>query len=257
MNLIRKLLLGLLLCASLSGFAETDDSEAMAAINRAGELRMLSQRIVRTYAQIGMKVQLKVDQMLLAESVRRFEADVSWLAAFPLDEPQRLDEIKNHWRVFGSVFHGKPDLERAIALNKAAETILDGAERLTQQMQSKVASSTGRMVNLAGRQRMLSQRLAKAYMLRALGDPSPTLAQEMEDATKDFAKALEDLRRYEKNTQDISSEIDELALQWGWLVAAIATEGTGSYPLIVAESSEAILAIADRLTTLYQRLDSH
>ncbi|MCK9285161.1 MAG: type IV pili methyl-accepting chemotaxis transducer N-terminal domain-containing protein [Rhodocyclaceae bacterium] len=257
MNSIRWLLLCLSMAANAAALAAEPEANAMAAINRAGELRMLSQRIVRTYVQIGMKVQPKVDRLLLADSVRRFDANLRWLEGFPATEPLQLGDIKGRWRRFGGIFHGKPELPQAIELNAAAETILEGAERLTQQLQGNVASSGGRMVNLAGRQRMLSQRLAKAYMLRVWGDPSPAVARDMASATREFVAALEELRRYGGNSADIRSEIEELSLQWEWLAAAIATEGTGTYPLIVAEASEAILASADRLTTLYERLDTH
>lgn len=255
MDLIRRLLLCSLMASSLGALAAAPGVDAVAAINRAGELRMLSQRIVRTYAQIGMKLQPKVDRMILAESVRRFDANLRWLEDFFGVDASVLGELKSHWRAFGMMFREKPELDRAIALNGTAEAILGQAESLTQKLQAGGGQNTGRMVNLAGRQRMLSQRLAKAYMLRAWGDPSPGLGAEMQAAARDFARNIDELRQYDGNSADIRSEIEELSLQWEWLQAAIATEGTGSYRLIVAESSEAILASADRLTTLYERLD--
>lgn len=252
MNWIRGLLLGLVLTSGGALAAET--AAEATAINRAGELRMLSQRIVKAYAQVGMAVQPKVDRQILAESVRRFDADLRWLEDYPAVDAAAVSGIKNRWRDFGKVFHGAPELPQAQVLNGIAEGILDQAEALTRSLQQANGQEAGRMVNLAGRQRMLSQRLAKAYMLRAWGDSAPGLRAEMEAAAQAFTQALAELRRYRGNSADIRSEIDELALQWEWLGAAIATEGTGSYRLIVAESSEAILASADRLTTLYERL---
>lgn len=253
MNFIRWLLLCLLMAANCGVWAAESRMDA-AAINRAGELRMLSQRIVKAYVQIGMKVQLDVDQIILADSVRRFQADLSWLEdSAALDAPE-LATLKDLWRRLSLDLQAKPELERAIALNETAEITLQGMEGLTQKLQAANGHAAARLVNLAGRQRMLSQRLAKAYMLRAWGSTAPGLAAEMETAVHEFKAALAELRQYPGNTADVDSEIEELSLQWEWLQAAIATEGTGSYPLIVTESSEAILASADRLTTLYERL---
>lgn len=255
MNFVRRLLLCLLLASSLTAQAESPGENA-AAINRAGELRMLSQRIVRAYVQIGMKLQLDVDRLILSQSVRRFDDNLRWLENSSTLDSVDLETFKILWRKLSMVFHVKPELDRAAMLNETAETTLGEAEALMEKLQQAKGSDAARIVNLAGRQRMLSQRLAKAYMLRAWGVPAPQLVAEMDNAARDFKSAMVELRQYPGNTADIRAELEELSLQWEWLEAAIATEGTGSYRLIVAESSEAILISADRLTTLYERLAS-
>lgn len=256
MTIFKRVLSCLMALASLTGTAAEPLPDGMVAINRAGELRMLSQRIVRIHAQIGMDVQPRVDRRLLADSVRRLDSNLRWLQAFPATDVARLGELQGHARALISAIDAAPDLSKVMALNVFADALLADAERLTNELQASVGREAGRRVNLAGRLRMLSQRRVKAYMLRAWGDPSPDLEQVMQAATNDFNSALSELQKYGGNSADISAELDELALQWEWLGAAIATEGTGTYRLIVAESCEAILAAADHLVTLYQRLES-
>jgi hypothetical protein len=57
-----------------------------------------------------------------------------------------------------------------------------------------------------------------------------------------------------ENTDQIRSELQNLALQWEWLQTAVSNEGAVSYRLIVAEASEAILTAANRITRLYDQI---
>ncbi len=71
------LLLGLLF--------STVDAAAMSygdAINKAGRQRMLSQRIVKSYTQMGQDVRYRVAEKQLKESIALF--DKRWLSSNPL-----------------------------------------------------------------------------------------------------------------------------------------------------------------------------
>jgi hypothetical protein len=111
----------------------------------------------------------------------------------------------------------------------------------------------GSLVNRAGRQRMLSQRLAKAYMLRTWGVDSAALRDELEATVSEFGRNLAELGAYRDNSPEIRHELEEIGLQWEWLRTAIEAEGAVTYRLIVAESAEAILLMTDRLTRLYEQ----
>ena len=54
-----------------------------AAIDAAGRQRMLSQRIVKAYCQIGLKVVPEVSRSQLTGAVRRFDAQLVELAHYP------------------------------------------------------------------------------------------------------------------------------------------------------------------------------
>ena len=104
---------------------------------------------------------------------------------------------------------------------------------------------------------MLSQRVAKAYVLIALGLDTEAMRNEMGSAAELFAAGLDVLGRRPDNTPEIQRELEELSLQWEWLWNAIAMDGAVSYRLIVAEAAEALLQIAERLTKLYERTAIH
>ena len=110
-----------------------------------------------------------------------------------------------------------------------------------------------RWINLSGRQRMLSQRLIKIYMLQQWGVNNSAVRDEIERIQNEFAGALASMQQRADNTQALRTELDNLVLQWEWLHTVLATEGAESFSLIMAEGGEAVLQLADRVTRLYEQ----
>lgn len=248
------LLLGILAAA---GALAADPAMAVSALSTAGEQRMLSQRIVKAYSQIGLEVMPSVAMAQMNESAARFESNLAALkpaAAAAPDIQRAFDELVAQWAPFRSAMSKAATRDAALALSRASEKLLAAAERLTQAIEDSGARGASRLVNLAGRQQMLSQRLAKAYMLNSWGVDSSALRSELEAASHEFSGGLSALLARPENTSEIRLELEEVALQWEWLHTAIAAEGAVSYRLVVAESADSILAATDRVTGLYQQL---
>jgi len=248
------LMLGVLATA---GALAADPAAALSAVSTAGEQRMLSQRIVKAYSQVGLDVMPSVATAQMNESAARFEANLAALkpiAAAAPDIQRAYDDLVAQWAPFRSAMAKAATRDAALALSRDSEKLLAAAERLTQAIEDSGARGTSRLVNLAGRQRMLSQRLAKAYMLNSWGVDSSALRAEMETASHEFSGGLNALLARPENTSEIRLELEEVALQWEWLHAAIAAEGAVSYRLVVAEAADSILVATDRVTGLYQQL---
>jgi hypothetical protein len=131
--------------------------------------------------------------------------------------------------------------------------VLMAADRLTRVLQDQSGAPISRWVNLSGRQRMLSQRLVKSYMLRQWGVDNARLREDMESVQNEFSGALAGMQQRADNSGPLREEIDKLALQWEWLRTALATEGAESFRLILAEGGDALLELADRVTLMYQQ----
>lgn len=230
---------------------------AAATINRAGEQRMLVQRIAKSFIQVGLNVLPMSAKAELDAAVQRFDDNLRALDAVAKDGDARraLLALGSTWQVFKQAARGAPRRENAILLSHFADETLAAAERLTRILQNSPApAAVNRLVALAGRQRMLSQKMTKAYLLISWDDASETTREELDTAVNEFSGALAVLRGRSENTSAIQLELDDMALQWEWLQAAMASDGASSYRLIVAEASESILQSADRLTRLYQQL---
>lgn len=226
----------------------------LAAVNRAGEQRMLSQSIVKNYCLLGLNVQPLAAKAQLDATMQRFEDNLAALrepAAAHTDSASALLALEDAWQRLRSQVDGVPRLDTAERLSREADQVLVASERLTRTLASYLKTDGARQVRLASRQRMLSQRLAKAYLLGSWGTRSISLQEELESAELEFAGVLALLREHPGNTTVLRSELDDLALQWEWLSTAMRTEGATSYRLIVVEAADAMLDSAERITQLY------
>jgi hypothetical protein len=112
-------------------------------------------------------------------------------------------------------------------------------------------------LNLAGRQRMLSQRFAKYAVLALLGDaPLQTRsATGMAESRAAFEAALTYLNGLPLSTPDIHTALESAGVGWLTLLAATkAAPGAGGAAQLngLAEASENLLAVLEQLSAHYE-----
>jgi nitrate/nitrite-specific signal transduction histidine kinase len=249
-RIFRLWLVLLFACSALP--AGASDAEA---INLAGQQRMLSQRIVKSWVQIGLNVQPALSKRQLDESIRRFEQNLRVLEPMANTPEARgaLGGLHLAWAPLRTSVLGVIRQTDAAVVDARAEDVLMAAERLTRTLQDQATMPASRWVNLSGRQRMLSQRLVKIYMLRQWGVDSARMRDDLESVQNEFSGALASMQQRAGNTAELTEELDKLALQWEWLRTALATEGAESFRLILAEGGDAVLDLAHEVTRLYQQ----
>ena len=104
---------------------------------------------------------------------------------------------------------------------------------------------------MAGRQRMLSQRMAKHYLLPpAALDPNPSQTQMNADAA-DIKQPLQPLAAAPVSTPAIRTELELGQAQWLFFEAAMRRHPDTKGMDAVATTSERLLEVMDRLTSLY------
>lgn len=228
------------------------------AINKAGRQRMLSQRMVKAYLALVHKIEPQAAQQVLDRSVALFDRQLVELKTFA-PAPEIKDtyaRMESDWSVFKALLVGAvPAKEQAAAVIQQDGKILALAHQGTQQYEAVLAKPVGKLINVAGRQRMLSQRMAKLCLANALQVDPQGSASELGKARVEFIAALHMLRTAPEATPRIK---DELALadgQWVFFEQGLqrAVSGQAS-PKLMSEvfvSSENLLTVMDRVTALY------
>lgn len=225
-------------------------------IDVAGRQRMLSQRIVKAYCQVGLGVATEASRAQLLAAVKRFDAQLELLSRAGLaGEPRiALARLSSRWPAMRKTALGPVERAAALQLATDAEGVLQAAQALVMVLQSAAGTSEARLVNLSGRQRMLSQRLAALYLLRAWSVARPAIGAEIDLAANEFGDALALLRAAPENTPEIARELEAVALQWEWFRGALLLQGAESHAHIVADASESILSGMEIVTARYAEL---
>ena len=243
-------------------------AQAADAVNRAGQLRMQSQRFVKGLVLRGMSRPRPDDH--LADTTRRLQANLDHLASLPLADPvaAQLACTCAAWAALQACAvvdaAGAPRSADAAAWTKRldeaerrAENLLNQADRLTAALESASGRRNLQVINLCGRQRMLSQRLAKQALLAGV---LPDAAAAMQTAAamttvREFEAALLALEQAPLASEGIRAGLAQARGQWHRLLDGQRRAESGDAVAgraALARESDALSNSFDQLTSLYE-----
>lgn len=225
-------------------------------IDKAGRQRMLTQRIVRCYAQVGQFIKEDKAGEDIKRSVALFQAQLDELKAHaPNPEvEQALREVERRWGPFKAIATAPVSRERAPQLQENGDALMQASHEVVLRLEGQARTDAGRLVNLAGRQRMLSQRLAGLYLLQSWGFTQTQYRQAYEQALGDFEAAHRELTAADINTPAIHEMLVDVQRQWEMLKRGARLDQGEFIPLLVAMSAEKLLIDLNELTALYAAL---
>ena len=231
-------------------------------LNRTGQLRMLSQRLVKHRLLQLATPQPERQRQLLEESLQRVSANLEFLdknlsrSTFG----DLLVQVRSTWGELMPLLRGAPKAERVAQLDELAEQLLQQADRLVSQQEQTGAVASLRVLNMAGRQRMLSQRFAKQVLFELLG-----VAQAGVDtagATLEVRAAFEDGLRYLNglplSSAPIRDGLAEAAKAWEQMLtvaqgaARVAGRDRAARLDLLAHASESLLEVFEQLSAQYE-----
>ena len=218
------------------------------AVNRAGQLRMLSQRTVALAAQRVARVEGSAARATQAR--KRAQANIDHLAALGLEgaPAQALAAVSAAWAELKVILAVKPGAASLVQADHCAEQLLLAAENLTDALQAHGARSSLRIVNLCGRQRMRAQRLAKQAFL-SLSTSASLPPASMQQTMDEFEQAMREIEAMPLSSPEIRAALE--ASREAWLVLLRSLRAADAAPL--AHASEALLSSLDLLTESCER----
>jgi hypothetical protein len=244
--------LGLLLPTAHSANAEV----ALAtAINRSARFRALSQRSAKAYAQILLGVSPEAAQKTLTTVQRLFQQGFDDLAqgSYSADLVQQLATVRVETTKLVAAVSTTPKLDQLALVSSQADKVLGLANKATEMLMTTAKSTSSKIIDTAGRQRMLSQRMAKNYFLVAANVNSGAAAKEIGVDKAEFKAALAALVKAPISTSAIREELELCSAQWFLLETAIDQPGGRADSMkTVASASERVLELANSLTEKYE-----
>lgn len=239
--------------------ARSSAAELPELINKAGSLRMLSQRLSKAWLAIGQNIEAKRATRVLQDSAAQFERVQTDLKAL-LPNPATRNahsQLEPLWNEFKTRLMGTPPSQSvALTLLGLDGRVLAQAHQLTQALEQHTAQPIGELVNLSGRQRMLSQFIAKSH-LAMLWKSAPTDLHTQVDAARDeFTRNLSRLDAAPQTTPALKQDLLLARQQWVFLESAVGRDEriTAKDAAEVFVASENLLELMDRVTQHYVRL---
>jgi len=231
------------------------------AINRAGQLRMLSQRLARLTVQSAAGIEPRGARALRDESIAHVQRNLDQLAALAIEAPAgaALQQVHAAWQALQLAIDAKAPrgaaagaaLETTDAL---AESLHDAAEALVGALEAAGARRALHIVNVCGRQRMRVQRLAKDALLAMLL-PGGAHRARLAPTIAEFDAALLELERAPLSSPEIRDALAAARADWQRLVrSAQGTERAerAESAADLVRASDALVQTFDALTASYE-----
>ncbi len=224
------------------------------AINRAARFRALSQRIAKLQAQMLLGVMASPARETLASAQRLMQLGSEELSKANLtgQAAALFTTLTRSVASLNATVTSNVTKESLVTLNTQANKLLDDANALTTHLEESSKQASARIINLAGRQRMLSQRLAKNYFLAAAGLEAPLVRTQLGSDQNDFRQALNTLNTSPVSTPSIRNEIQLSQSQWVFFESALARKPDAEAMTTIATASERLLEVNNNLVVLYE-----
>jgi len=226
------------------------------AINKAGRQRMLTQRMTKDYLMIGAGVKVESAQKELDNAVALFEEQFLELEEFaPTDQiADSLERVNKLWMDFRMEIVSVPDKEKAVLMINKANTLLKASHQVVLLFQEYSGAKSANLVNISGRQRMLSQRIAMYYTAYYWGVDDPSILKNFNKSKKEFEDANKTLSNSSLNTEEITKLLDKVGSQWEFSKKGFDLNSERLMPSIIFVTTNSILKKMNTTTGLYENV---
>ena len=228
------------------------------AINYAGWFRALSQRMAKAYCQQYLQVLPAAAVDVMGQTRKMVQTGSGELARgmqsgqWPAEVGRQLAEVQKQFALLNQMTSAPATTTALVAAaSEQADRTLLIAQAVTEAIEKMAQAPSARLVNLAGRQRMLSQRLAKNYFLSAAKVDSKVVQAQLASDAADFRQALQTLKAAPVSTSSIRNELELADSQWLFFESALRRPADDAGLNAVATTSERLLSVMDKLTGLY------
>ncbi|SMB26993.1 putative Cyclic nucleotide-binding protein [Sterolibacterium denitrificans] len=245
----------------LPGDARLPHRVSQGTTNKAARLRMLSQRMAKSWLMLGRNVLPQRARSMLNQSVDEFEQQLGELAGLSVSKEVRAAHgtVLALWQSYKVLLDSPPTPQNARKLFSLNEKVLSAAHHLMLAFEDSTNAHDDRLLALASRGRLLSQRMAKFYMFlewKPYGISSSKCQDELRHAMQEFETGLALLIEEVRDHPQIRSQIDHAMRQWHFMRSALSDaehDAPDHLTATVCTFSERLLKKMDTAIALYEK----
>ncbi len=240
--------------AAAAAPAQTQSESSVSSgqmINLAGRQRMLSQRLAKDYFYAGMNINKGNALKQLKKSLEDFRKTQILLSGTINDE-----EIKNlivfvdmSLDEFVSISGETYSIDNGTIILDLSESMLEGSQYVVQALTD--GKSSNEIIDIAGKQRMLSQRIAKYYIAYQAGIKDDNTIAQTKETVKEFDEILKKLIANPTNTLEIKKELAKVNRMWRIVYKFYLNIEKGGLPKIVFSTTDDITKKMNNIVGLY------
>lgn len=229
-------------------------------LSSAGRLRLQSQRLAKLYLQDGLGIRAETARRQLVAGHAQVEKDLTALADYARRPRAQRTQARcvELWNDYRAALARPYAPDSAQRVNYLAEELMIVAGKLAMQIEEEADTPVARLLDLAQRQSMLAQRLARLYLLAQSGDRSRGRRVDVEQARKEFVAGLAELDAAPENTPASREALALAKTQWLFFERAVGdlqaqAPGSANGARHVASTSERIMEALDAVSAQYAR----
>jgi nitrate/nitrite-specific signal transduction histidine kinase len=222
-------------------------------VNRSGMQRMLSQRIAKAYFYLGNDVSTKETQLQLKMAIERFKNNHAILKAKVQDSETKdlLTSVEGTFSEYQALVNKPYNQENAARVLELSDILLEVCHSVVLNLEDQSGTSIDHIVNISGKQRMLSQRVSKFYIAYQAGFRDENTVHKLNNAVEEFESGLKKLMNEGRNNGEIDSLLAKIKKDWERISPYFLKVREGGLLLMVLTTTDDVTRLSGRITALY------